>query len=373
MSRAMKYSIRRKLFVCVGVLLVLSSTVGYSRDLEQQKGPYQFAKPVAGGSADGVWDFATVDNVGRRLYLAQDGVTVLDLNTGKVTPHFVTGKPFKGMVSTHHVLPVNDSKAVAVTDIATNSIDFFDPQTGKIFSDVVLGPAPKQNWHDPDVLLYEPKSTLLVTVNADSSSLSLVDTKAFKKIGDIPVGKGKLESAAADGTGLVYVNLADTGSIAVVDVPKHKVLEEITLKNCEEPTGLAYDTEDRLVISVCSNGLLKFISVDTKKEVASVKVGAGADGLVYDPERHFAFSFGGDDGTLSIVAVHDRKNIALVQTLKTKPGARLGALDPKTGRIYIPSATFGPPAAPITLPGLGTLPGLNPHTFELLVVAPTSL
>jgi hypothetical protein len=213
---------------------------------------------------------------------------------------------------------------------------------------------------------------LLIAVNGDSSRLSLIDTTAFAKNGEIPIGKGKLETAVADGAGLVYVNQEETNSIAVVDVAKGKVLQEIAMKDCEEPTGLAYDSKDRLLISVCSNGLAKFIAADSKKEVASVKVGSGADGIIYDPERHVAFSFGGEDGTLSVIAVHSRKNIALVQTLKTKPGARLGALDPKTGRVYIPVATFGPPAAPLKLPGLETLPGLNPHTFEFLVVAPTS-
>ena len=313
-----------------------------------------------------------MDPAARRLYLAQDGVTILDLDTGKVTARFVTIKPFKGLVSTHDALPVNDGKVLAVTDIVKNAVDFFDLQTGKSLSSVKLGPPPKDNWHDPDVLLHEPKTNLLVTVNPDVSTLSLVDTKTFKKKGDILIGKGELETAVADGTGLVYVNEAAAGAIAVVDVANRKLLREYTMKDCEDPTGLAFDVKDRLVMSVCSNGLVKFVDADNGQEVASVKVGPGADGLAFDPERRFLFSFGGDDGTLSIIAVKDRKDIALAQTLTTRPGARLGAVDPKTGRVYIPSASFGPPAAPITLPGLGTLPGLNPHTFEFLVVEPTS-
>jgi DNA-binding beta-propeller fold protein YncE len=372
MSRWMEHSRGRKLFFWVGVPLLLCSTIVDSRSSELQRGPYQRVTSVPGGGADGVWDYATVDSAARRLYLAQDGVTVLDLDTGKVTPHFVSGKSFHGLVPTHHVLPVNGGKALAVSDVATNSVDFFDPQTGKILSVVSVGPPPEQNWHNPDGLLYEPKSKFLIAVNGDRSSLSLIDTTAFAKSGDIPIGKGKLETAVADGAGLVYVNQEESNSIAVVDVTKRKVLQEIAMKDCEEPTGLAYDSEDRLVISVCSNGLAKFIASDSKKEIASVKVGSGADGIVYDPQRQIVFSFGGDDGTLSIIAVHGRKSIALVQTLKTKPGARLGALDPKTGRVYIPAASFGPPAAPIALPGLEPLPGLNPHTFEFLVVAPTS-
>jgi DNA-binding beta-propeller fold protein YncE len=371
MSKSMKNSTARALIAWIGVLSFFCSSVADGRDPETHVGLYQLATSVPGGAADGVWDYATVDNAARRLYLAQDGVTVLDLDTGKVTPHFVTGKPFQGLVPTHHVLPVNGGKALAVSDVATNSVDFFDPQTGKILSVVAVGPPPKQNWHNPDGLVYEPKSKLLIAVNGDSGSLSLIDTTTFAKMGDIPLRKGKLETAVADGSGLVYVNEEETHSVAVVDILNRKVIRQITMNGCEEPTGLAYDSKDELVMSVCSNGLVEFIASDSGKEVARVKVGPGADGIVYDPERHFLFSFGGDDGTLSIIAVRDRKNVALVQTLKTKPGARLGALDPKTGRVYIPSASFGPPAAPITLPGMESLPGLNPHTFEFLVAAPT--
>jgi DNA-binding beta-propeller fold protein YncE len=270
----------------------------------------------------------------------------------------------------HQVLPINGGTTLAVTDAGTNSVDFFDPRSGALMSSASIGPVVAGKFHNPDGIFYEPKSHLLISVNGDSSSLSLIDTKSFAKVGDILIGKGKLETGAADGAGLVYINEENGGSVAVVDVAARKVVREFAMKNCEEPTGLVYDSTDRLVISVCSNGLAKFIASESAKEVASVKVGAGADALIYDRERHFVFSFGGDHGTLRIIALKDRSSIALVQTLKTKPGARLGALDPKTGRVYIPSASFGPPAAPIKLPGMEELPGLNPHTFEFLVIAP---
>ena len=35
-----------------------------------------------------------------------------------------------------------------------------------------------------------------------------------------------------------------------------------------------------------------------------------------------------------------------IKFVETAPGARLGALDPKTGRIYLPSAKRGPPVPP---------------------------
>src|ERR1700730_16493737 len=120
---------KRKLFFCAGIFSMFSSNAVCSQVAERQSAPYQIVASIPGGDADGLWDYATIDGDARRLYLAQDGVTVLDLDTGKVTPHFVTGKLFQGLMPTHHVLPVNGGKALAVTDVATNSVDFFDQHT----------------------------------------------------------------------------------------------------------------------------------------------------------------------------------------------------------------------------------------------------
>jgi hypothetical protein len=47
------------------------------------------------------------------------------LDTGKVSPHFVTGKPFQGLVPTQHVLPVNGGKALAVSEVAPGTRSIF--------------------------------------------------------------------------------------------------------------------------------------------------------------------------------------------------------------------------------------------------------
>ena len=52
---------------------------------------------------------------------------------------------------------------------------------------------------------------------------------------------------------------------------------------------------------------------------------------------------------------------AVVQTLTTQIGARTGAVDPKTGVVYLPTATY-------TLQG--GIPTVTPGTFQVLVVSP---
>jgi hypothetical protein len=50
--------------------------------------------------------------------------------------------------------------------------------------------------------------------------------------------------------------------------------------------------------------------------------------------------------------------------LATQQGARTGALDPQTGRLYLPTAKFNPPTPEFPFPR--AIEG----TFEILVVAP---
>ena len=58
---------------------------------------------------------------------------------------------------------------------------------------------------------------------------------------------------------------------------------------------------------------------------------------------------------------------SVVQNLKTERGARTMELDPKTHKIYLVTAKFGPsPAATAEQPH--PRPSILPDTFEVLVV-----
>ncbi|MGA9657759.1 MAG: hypothetical protein WBQ60_01470 [Asticcacaulis sp.] len=50
--------------------------------------------------------------------------------------------------------------------------------------------------------------------------------------------------------------------------------------------------------------------------------------------------------------------------MTTRPGARTAALDPDTGRIYLPFAEYDPPPKP------ENRPSIVPDTFAVLVVGP---
>jgi hypothetical protein len=306
----------------------------------------------------GAWDYAVIDQQAGRLYLAQAGVTAVDLKTQAITPGLVTAK-------ISHGLALLGDGTVAVDDSQAKTITVFEGASGKVLSTIQTGDSnPVSGMHALDALVLEPRTGLLVAINGESGLLLLVDLKQSRVVGTVSVG-GHPEFATADGTGkvLVNVNRGKTSEIVAVDLASRTVTKRIPLRGCEGATGMAFDEATHLVVSVCDNGFLKVVDEPTGRVVASLAVGQGADAVMFDPKRHLAFVASGDNGKLSVVAVRSAKDVALLQTLDIPKGTRLGALDVDTGRLYLPSAKFGPPKPPIPYPSV--LPG----SFEFLIVA----
>jgi len=172
-----------------------------------------------------------------------------------------------------------------------------------------------------------------------------------------------LEFAVPDGAGKVFVNVEDKNQIAVIDAKAKKVLTRYQLRDCDGPTGLAYDAADKLLISSC-DGTAKVIHADTGMEAASLKIANQPDAVIFDPMRKLAFIPCRTPGVLEVLSFADPAHISVVQHLPTQLGTRTGTLDPATGRIYSMAAKFGAPAQP------GGRAQPLESTYEVLVIAP---
>lgn len=321
------------------------------------------------------WDYATIDPARSWLFLAtlkfaendryEGEITVFDLKAGTVLPtHIKVGMP--------HKVVILDHGRIAAADAASNSVDLFEETTGRLLGRVATGKPPHPGgWHNPDSLVLDPRTGLLIAVNHDGGALVLVNVAQRKVVGRVRVG-GILEEAAAEGNGTLFVNDASEGQIAVVSIPTRRVIRKIALRGCEEPTGIAYDSAARLVISVCGNGLAKFVDPVSGLELASIRVGKGADGIMYDARRNIVLIAAGESGTLSVIWVRRRRDFSVVQTLQIPLGTRLGAVDVASGRVYLPTARHDMSGAPIRLPGIPPIPQVMGGTFGLLVLAPAS-
>jgi DNA-binding beta-propeller fold protein YncE len=137
------------------------------------------------------------------------------------------------------------------------------------------------------------------------------------------------------------------------------------MDGCKSPSGLAYAPSAGVLIAACGNQVAAVVDAATGKTLQTVPIGMGPDAVMLDPVRKLAFvPCGGGEGELDVISVAAKDNVAVVQTLKTAPGARSGAVDPKTGRLYLPSASYAP-VAPGQRRG-----AMIPGTAAMLVVAP---
>lgn len=301
---------------------------------------------AAGGS--GGWDYASVDQRARKLYISRGAsIMSLDLDSGVARLGLATTN------RSHQIVPIDGGAELLVTNSGDATVTIVNAQTGKtrVTTHVSAG---------PDAALVEPTTGLVAVIGNRSGNIDLIDPKSGASEGSIIVG-GTLEYAAADGRGKVFVNVEDKGEIAAIDIKARRVVGRYKMAGCEEPTGLTYLPPHDLLLASCGNGVAEFVSARTGTVVQNLKIGKGSDAAIYDGVRKLAFVPAGDSGTLSVISVRDR-TARVVDTIKTAKGARLGMVDTKTGKVYLPSAKFGPPATP------GGWPTVVPGSFEILVV-----
>ena len=146
----------------------------------------------------------------------------------------------------------------------------------------------------------------------------------------------------------------------MIDTRTNRLVKRFPLAGCDGPTGIAYAPEARRLVSACANGLA-IVSATNGRKIAELAIGPHPDGAVYDARRHVALVPSGGDGTLSVIRLAGSP--AVLGRIATAKGARTIALDPSTGRLYVPSAEF--------LPANGSeRPKMVPGSFRLLVLAP---
>ena len=296
---------------------------------------------------DGGWDYASIDPATRQLYVAHgDAVMAVDLDTGKVNPKLVDGKRL------HAVVPLPDGKALS-TNGGDDTATLFESATGKVIASITTG-------EGADGAIFDAASGLALVMNGKDGSITLIDPKAAKAVGTVDVG-GKLEFAAADGHGRAYVNIEDRGEIAVVDIAARKLVTRYALTGCENPSGLAINPDSGVLVAACRNKTAIAVQSKDGKILATLPIGERPDATIFDAQRKLFFIPCGE-GNLAVIAEKTGDAPSVIGTIPTAAGARTGALDGKTGKLYLPTADFQAPA-----------PGEKRHTvipgtFRILIV-----
>ncbi len=315
--------------------------------LAQSSGYHVINKITLGG--EGGWDYLAMDVEARRLYVSRaTKVLVVDVEAGKMVGEITNTSGVHGIAIAH------DLNRGFTSNGRDATVTIFDLKTLQAIGSAKTG-------GNPDAILYDPATKHVFTFSrtraaADASS-TVIDAATGNVIETIKLG-GRPEFAVTDGKGQIFVNLDDKSEIAVIDTKKLTITARWTRTR-------AVCGRKRRLYSVCENKKMIVMDANTGKIIANVTIGGGTDAAAFDPGTGLAFSSNGD-GTLTVVRESSPGKFT-AETIKTQSGARTMTLDPKTHKLYLATAEFGPPPAPTT-ERPNPRPAAIPGSFMVLVL-----
>lgn len=294
---------------------------------------------------DGGYDYLSIDKVNHHLYVSHGtSVNVIDLLTEKAVG------VIDDMKGVHGIAIDNKANKGFISDGRANAVVVFDLKTLKVISTIPLKDA-----NGPDAIMYDPYADRVFTFNGESNNSSVIDPNTLKQVNTIALG-GAPEFAVADGKGNIYNNLEDKSSLNIISSKTLKVLKNYPLSHCGGPTGLALDSRNQRLFTVCrENKGMSVVDIHTGKVIATLPIGAGVDAVAYDAVTKLIFCSCGD-GTTTIIKQQSANDYTVTQTLQTGNRAKTLALDEQTHKIYLSLAEFEK----------GTRKAL-PNTFKVLV------
>lgn len=342
-----------------GILLALaltaSSNISLAADAKAPGARYKIAQTISLGAGER-WDYVSYDPVDNRVYVAHgDHVSVVDAAKNAVIGQIAT---FPG--GTHGIAVAHAGHIGYTDDGKSGEVGAFDLKSFKVETRLHADT-------DADGIVFDEHSGHIFVINGDSGTITVIDPKTNAAIDTIKIGAG-LEAADIDGKGKLFVDGAENHDIIVIDTKTNAVAAHYPMPGCVRPHGIAVDAQARRVFATCINKVMVVVDADKGTLVATLPIGAGSDGAVFDPVRKWAISANGE-GTISVIAEKDADHFESLGEIPTARSARTIAIDPASGRLFLPAADVDKVDPPST-------PGGRPRTtykagsLKLLVLAP---
>jgi DNA-binding beta-propeller fold protein YncE len=319
----------------------------------QAASPFQPARVVPLGGTE-KFQYVLFDAVGQRVFVAHGSeVTVVDAGALKVIGHVT------GLSGAHGIALVPGGHGYADSG-RTGIVSAFDASTFKVLDTLKAD-------DDAYAVVYDPASRDVFVMNDDAGNITVIDPAQDKVIDTIALTPG-FEQAEADEQGHLFIAHSEAGQVLRIDTHRNMADAAWPVPGCGKPHGLALDLAKHRVFVSCPSGVLTVLDAQTGRHVASVEIGRGGDSLLFDAARGKIYSPNAD-GTLSVIDAAGPDHFVAEPAVPTRLGARTGAMDPATGRLFLVTAEVDgtePGKSPAAPPKLHFRPG----SAELLVFDP---
>ncbi|WP_163184381.1 YncE family protein [Neobacillus sedimentimangrovi] len=295
------------------------------------------------------------------VYTADHGsITKMDATTNK------TVKSIKIEGSVHNVQISPDGKILGATVVPEMSeygehsgheekingyALFYDVESDKLLHKVEVGA------HPAHIVFTENRKYALVTNNEDNN-VSVIDLSSYKVVQNISTGKGPHGFRIAANSKTAYIANMGEDTVSVIDLDSMKEMKQIKVGKTPVTTGITQDGKtlvttlnaensiaiinldtdkvDKVSVGegpaqvyIQSNGKYAFVAnqgtpenpansiskidLETKKVVATIKVGNGAHGIVTSDNNKFVYVTNMYDNTVSVIENEGNKVIATMK------------------------------------------------------------
>lgn len=321
----MTVSVSRRVGASLALLFV--AWTGSPRAMAAQ-GMYHLESAVTLPGADPSWDYLALEQARGRLFIGRRaaGVTVYDVAARRVLTVIAQSE---GANAT--TLAPDVDRGFTVNE--DGSVTMFELSTLRTLARLKVG-------EDADAAVYEPVSRQIAVTQGDSHRIVMLDAASGHIAGVVTTRSSKLDGAAADGAGGMFVAERDRNAVLHVDVRQRRIVSEWKVTGCSEPTGLAYDSAHARIFVGCrgEHPVLAVLDAASGGVVAGLPIGRGNDGVIYDAGTRRIYTSNGVDANIVIYEQTDANHYRLADAPTTRPFARTMAFDTATKRIYLVTA-----------------------------------
>ncbi len=299
--------------------------------ISQTAPPLELARTIPMPGITGRFDSFGVDVKGRRLFvtpLDHKTVEVYDLKTGNLI-HSIPG-----IEKAHAVLYRGDLDEIFVTDGPAGSLKIFKGDKYEFVRAVEPLAA-------PDGVLYDKATHYLYIITGgenaklDYSLIAIVDTDKAKNLGDIRIDGGTMEEMRLEkSSARLFVVNREKNRIEVIDRKKRTIIISWPLTLGKVPVGLAIDESSHRLFVGCRSEVMVVVDSASGKEITSVPISKGIDGMIFDPATKRIYS----EANTGAIDVYEEVDADHYRSLGATPigtPAKPGLLVPELNRYFV--------------------------------------
>jgi DNA-binding beta-propeller fold protein YncE len=277
-------------------------------------------------------DHFAVDYDRNRLLLAAEDHGTLEVFDLKTSAHL---RSVEGFGNPHRILVRRGSPTVLITDSEKQGATLRDAESYARKQSVVLTPG-------SDTSKYDAAANVLYVVTGGkdvemtTANLEAVNPDTGAKLGSITFQDNHVEAMAfVEDDPRLFINLAQTNKIAVVNRKTFKLIATWTVTPAKQNAMVAFDPAKHRLYVVCRDpGMVVVMNSDTGEVVGTLPAPLRSDEVQYDPDKHRLY-VPGSEGYMSIYDTGDADHLKLFEKVNTALGAKTGLLVPPLHRLFL--------------------------------------